>query len=179
MPTTDCATDIAPPDLQADRLRSAAVPRWPQGPSKLRRGFLFGFAATVTIGLALASWYVGIRIVSADEFASSSTNGVPVDRTAASPLTAAVPAPAEDSMAEAYWYMVPPPQLYLQIAGLGLNQEAGLVGSLKAQGLRAQFQKRDGNKTRILIGPFPTHTELEQAKRRLQSTGVLAIETAY
>jgi hypothetical protein len=30
---------------------------------RLLRVLLFGFAAAITIGLALASWYVGVRIV--------------------------------------------------------------------------------------------------------------------
>ena len=37
------------------------------GASKLLKGLLIGFAATVTVALALASWYVGVRIVAAKE----------------------------------------------------------------------------------------------------------------
>ena len=64
MPTTDCATDIAPPPSEIDeQIESAPTPG---GASKLLKGLLIGFAATVTIGLALATWYLGARIVAAN-----------------------------------------------------------------------------------------------------------------
>src|ERR1700677_4226176 len=102
MPTTDYATGIAPPDLRIDD--SEAPLRPSGGASKPLRGLLFGFTATVTIGLALASWYVGVRI------SLTSTPGSTSVPLPAPPAASA----AEDSMAEAYWYKVPPPSLYLQ-----------------------------------------------------------------
>ena len=85
-------------------------------------------------------------------------------------------------MAEAYWYKVPPPSLYLQVAGIGPRHDAGFVQSLQAKGFRAQIQlvpgSNDGNR-RILIGPYSTRAALEQEQRRLQSAGVPAVETAY
>ena len=73
---------------------------------------------------------------------------------------------------------MPPTSLYLQVAGLGPKQDAGFVRSLQTKGFRAQVQARDET-ARILIGPFSTHAEMEQAQRKLQSAGVLAVETAY
>jgi hypothetical protein len=164
MPTTDYATGIAPPDLRIDD--SEAPPQPSGGASKPLRGLLFGFTASVTIGLALASWYVGVRI---------SLTSTPLP---APPAASA----AEDSMAEAYWYKVPPPSLYLQVAGPGPRQDAGFVQSLQAKGFRAQIQlvpsSNDDNR-RILIGPYSTRAALEQEQRKLQSAGVPAVETAY
>jgi cell division septation protein DedD len=178
MPTTECAIDAALPNSASEDLQDAFPDRTAsQKTSKPLRGLLFSFAATVTVGLALASWYVGVRIVSADEVApSSATTSTPV-LAAPVPPPAATPASAtETSMAEAFWYTVPPTVLYLQVAGLGLKQDANFVRSLQTKGFRAQVQTRDDD-SRILIGPFSTRAALEQAQRKLQSAGVLAIES--
>jgi cell division protein FtsN len=172
MPTTECAIDVALPNSQSEDSQAAS-----QGTSRPLRGLLFGFAATVTVGLALASWYVGVRIVSADEVAPSSATtsapviAAPVPRAAAAPASA-----AEASIGEAFWYTVPPTVLYLQVAALGPKQDASFVRSLQIKGFHAQVQAGDDG-SRILIGPFSTHAKMEQAQRKLQSEGVLAIET--
>lgn len=83
-------------------------------------------------------------------------------------------------MAEAYWYMVPPPvDLYLQVAGLDPKQDARFVRSLKAKGFHAQVQTLNEDDERILIGPFSSHAAMERAQDKLHSAGVLAIEAAY
>jgi cell division septation protein DedD len=177
MPTTDCAiTGIAPPDLSPglsnDDLQMEAPPRASDAASKSLRGLFFGFTATVTVGLALASWYVGVRIVAADEVARPSTitqTPPPVPTVTAQP--AAAPSVA-----------APPTSLYLQVAGLGPKRDAAFVNSLQAKGFQAQIptlQVTDDGNPRILIGPYATHTEMEQAQRNLQSAGVLAVETAH
>jgi cell division septation protein DedD len=189
MPTTECATDIALPNSQSEESQDAYVERASQETasqetasqetSRPLRGLLFGFAATVTVGLALASWYVGVRIVSADEVGpSNATTSRPVSAAPATPQAAKPATASEASIAEAFWYTVPPTILYLQVAGLGPKQDAGFVRSLQAKGFRAQVQARDDD-PRILIGPFSTHAKMEQAQRKLQSAGVLAIETEH
>lgn len=178
MPTPDCAIDIALPSSQREDSQSGSAQRASQEASGLLRGLFYGFAITITIGLALTSWYVGVRVVAADEVApSNTTTSAPVS-VAPLPRAAAPPAVTEDSMAEAFWYTVPPAVLYLQVAALGPKQDAGFVRSLQTEGLRAQLQAGDDN-ARVLIGPFSTHVEMEQAQRKLQSSGVLAIETAH
>jgi len=166
------------------------------GPSKSLKGLLMWFAVTVTVGLSLASWYVGVRIVAADEVstpAPAAHSAVlpqavvqvqqPVPTVQATATLRAAPAAQPtvrgDSMAEAFWYTVPPAHLYLEAAGIGPRQDAGFVRSLQAKGFHAQIQ--DGERSdnaRILIGPFSTHVEMEQAQRKLQSAGVLAVEMA-
>jgi cell division protein FtsN len=162
-------------------------PRAVDGASKQLRSLLLGFAITVTVGLALASWYVGVRIVDADEVTpGSATTAVPVTVPATvpasqAPVATAAPPPAgsSNSLAETYWSTVPSADLYLQVAGIGAKQDAGFVKSLTAKGFRAQLQGGDrADNGRILIGPFPTHSEMEQAQRKLQSAGVLAVESA-
>lgn len=183
MSTSQCATD---PDL-ADPLAEPAQ-RDPQGASRPRSSVLVGSAATITIGLALASWYVGARIVQANESA-------PVSTAVEGPPKAATPVPAgpstpEAAMAEAFWYTVPPPppELFLQVASLGSRQDTSFVQWLEAKGYPARITKSrtgasatgsaaDQEDSRILIGPFAGPTSLKKAERKLQSAGVLAIET--
>jgi hypothetical protein len=165
MPTTECATGIAPPDLRTEDVQMEAPPRPSVGASKRLRGLLFGFAATVTIGLALASWYVGVRIVAA--------NGVVLPGiTAVNSLNSSPAPPAATPSA-------PVSNLYLQVAGLGPQQDAGFLRSLQAKGLNAQIQISDSDHLRILIGPFSTRAEMEQEQSKLRSTGVLALENAH
>ncbi len=168
MPTSDCTTDLRSsdaqlqpsPDAQIEDAPSEARPAFDGASKRLRRLF-FGFAATVTLGLALGSWYVGLRIVAVNPAAPSPASS------AGRQNVAPVPAPAE-----------PPAGLYLQLAGLGPAQDAGLVKSLEAQGLHAR-PSGDQHDARILIGPFSTHDEMEQAQRTLQSAGVLTSETGH
>jgi cell division protein FtsN len=171
MPTTECATEIAQPNTQSDASQPDCTPPAAAQASRLLKGLLLGFAATVTIGLGLASWYVGVRIVAADEIAPSSA---PIAAPALAPR-----AVAKDSMAETFWYTVPSANLYLQTAGLGPQQDAGFVRSLQAEGFKAHVQVGDEGHSRILIGPFPTQAEMERGRRKLQSVGVLSVETAY
>jgi cell division septation protein DedD len=172
MPTTECAVDVALPNSQSEGSQDASPPR----ASRPLKGLLFGFSATVTVGLALASWYVGVRIVSADEVAPSNATTAPVIAAPVPPPAAATASATETSMAEAFWYTVPPTVIYLQVAALGTKQDASFVRSLQTKGFRAQVQARD-DYSRILIGPFSTRAAMEKAQRKLQSTGVLAIET--
>jgi hypothetical protein len=187
MPTTDCATDISLPPSSEDSLpgeysHNGVTEQAYDGTPKLLRGLLYGFAGTVTIGLTLASWYVGVRIVASGQAAPPSAISAPTNSRPAPPLASppavAPETVADDSMAEAYWYAVPPPvELYLQVAGLGPKQDAEFVRSLQSKGFRAQLQNPEGDNARILIGPFSTRAEMEQKQRKLQSGGVLAVQT--
>jgi hypothetical protein len=184
MTTTDCATDIAMPSAPSEDSRDDAMELAPQravdGASKPLRSLLLGFAVTVTVGLALASWYVGVRIVNADEVTPGSAAAAVPATSVPVVIPSTPPAASADSLAEAYWSTVPPADLYLQVAGIGPKQDAGFVKSLAAKGFGAQLQGGDrADNARILIGPFSTHAEMEQAQRKLQSAGVLAIESAH
>jgi cell division septation protein DedD len=182
MPTTDYATDIGLPDSESYESQPDAGPAAPGPDSKSLKSIFIGFAATVSIGLALASWYVGVRIVSADEVAvpdaaPSSVTTASANATLAPPTPQApTPATAPPAAAQA---MAHTPSLYLQVAVLGNKRDAIFVRSLVARGFRAQLQPLNEDDARIIIGPFSTHTEMKRAQHRLRSVGVLAIQTAY
>jgi len=183
MSTSHCAADPGLAEPQPDLVASPS-----EVASRHLKGLLIGFGATVTIGLALASWYVGVRIVDANETVPVSAAAAPVSQTPAAPSaqTAVGPSPQEQAMAEAYWHKVPPPpDLYLQVAGLGSYKDSSFVKGLEAKGYRAHVVMSANESTanqqgsRILIGPFVGRSSLEAAARKLQSAGVLAIETVY
>jgi hypothetical protein len=185
MSTSHCAADPGLADPQPD-----LVPSPSEHVSRHLKGVLIGFGATVTIGLALASWYVGVRIVDANETVPVSTAAaapsaqVPAATSAQMPAPPSAqmpagPSPQEQAMAEAYWHQVPPPpDLYLQVAGLGSRKDLIFVKGLEAKGFRARVATNQ-EESRILIGPFVGRSSLEAAARKLQSAGVLAIETVY
>jgi cell division septation protein DedD len=177
MTSTDCATEIAAPDIPQNSAQDSPTDgaRPSAQASKPLKGLLFGFAATVTVGLALGSWYVGIRIVAADEVTPSNrTSAAPV-----SPAPAPLPTPAPPSVAAppAAAPVAAPPDLYLQVAALGPRQDGNFVKSLEGKGFSAQIETKDNDSARILIGPFSNRAAMEQGQRELQSSGVLAVET--
>jgi cell division septation protein DedD len=174
MSTSQCAAE---PGL-ADRLSDQPVDLV-QGvatdASKLLKGLLIGFAATVTIALALASWYVGVRIVAANE-AIPASNPAP-----ASQPPAIIPAAQPDSKPANFWDTVAgsAPAMYLEVASLGPEKDSSFVKRLQKRGYGARVEATanhgDG---RVLIGPFSARSELEEAERKLRSAGVLATVAA-
>jgi hypothetical protein len=148
MSTTDYATGIELPDFEADpHIEDGRLAL--DGESKPLKGLYFAFAFVVTAGLALTSWYVGVRIVSAEEITAA----------------ASISAPAATGF-------------YLQAASLGPKQDPAFVKSLEALGFRALAQTRGVGAARIVIGPFSSHAALELAQRKLHASGVFAVEAA-
>jgi cell division septation protein DedD len=175
MSTSECAAEPELADEQVELVQGAAT-----GASKLLKGLLIGFAATVTIALALASWYVGVRIVAANE-AIRASRPAPV-----SEAPAVIPAAQPDSTPANFWDTVAPPTpaLYLEVASLGAEKDSRFVKRLERKGYQARIEalanqpaanQDDG---RILIGPFSARSELEEAQSKLRSAGVLATEAA-
>jgi len=175
MSTSQCATDpeLADPSLvQTAALVQTASPvqSASEDSPKRPKGLLIGFAATVTVGLALASWYVGVRIMDANEIA---------------PVSAAVDAHVAPPQVAPAQVAPRPPDMYLQVAALGPRQDASFVKALEAQGYQARIipgtaeGAASQEDSRILIGPFAGRSFLEEAERNLQSAGVLATEVTY
>jgi cell division protein FtsN len=165
MPTMECATELPLADSEQGDSPIQSACAATEAKAKSPKGLIFGFAATVAAGLALTSWYVGARIVSADETAPA---------VAPAPV---IPSPAQSPLAQTEWSAVPSVDLYLQVAALGARQDANFVRSLESRGFRARIASGNAG-THILIGPYSTPREMEQAQRKLESAGILAIETA-
>jgi len=170
MSTAGCATPTAPQDSQSE-----AIEKPHSQASKRLKGLLIGFAGTVTVGLALAIWYVDLRIVDASV-------AVPRKTMVSAPLAAA-PKIAPAALPSGATPMPTPEagktDLYLQLPALGRHETARYLKSLHAKGFHVQTQtEAETDSTNIVIGPFSSHSELERARRQLKSVGLLALQTA-
>ncbi|HTW66199.1 MAG TPA: hypothetical protein VME17_16360 [Bryobacteraceae bacterium] len=65
MSTSQCATELGSDERDAESLETGPQVAVPGGTSRLLKGLLIGFAATMTIAPGLAGWYLGERIVAA------------------------------------------------------------------------------------------------------------------
>lgn len=154
MTTSDYAVDSALNDIIEDQTPVAAASE----KRSSKKGLLFGFGATVTVGLGLTIWYLGTRIVTAD---------APVSTPAQPRATAPSITPA------------PPRAFFLEVPALGPKQDSVFLRTLDAKGLHAEVETPDAGATRILIGPFATQVESQQAQRKLAGDGVLALEASH
>jgi cell division septation protein DedD len=172
MSPTECATDTSPlaPEVEPVHAR-------PDHGSRLLKRLLIGFATTVTVALTLAGWYVSGRIVASDEthFSAPATPVAPVAAPQAVPVSVIAVDPAPQVVATP-----PAPELYLQVATLGAKQDAKYIRQLEAKGFHAKvdFDSKE-EVSRILIGPYSQRAALEKAQRKLATTGILAMESAY
>ena len=149
--------------------------------AKLRTRVYFGFGTAVALGLSLAGWYVGGRILAAEPTPSEPSSSTSVVSTVPpvpviQPVQAATLPPQPVAPVEA----APAPQLFLEVAGLGARQDALFVKKLHARGLAALIDSGSVNEPRrILVGPFSDQASLQAAQRKLQTFGVLALQRAY
>jgi SPOR domain len=127
-------------------------------PAHKTRGLFVSFVSLVILGLGLAGWYVSTRIMAAE------------------------PQPAEHIQTVA---AAPAPQVllplsleyYLQIAALGIEQDALFLRQLQDKGYRAHYEAAArGHEARILVGPYPDATAMNHARARLIDSGILATE---
>jgi cell division protein FtsN len=63
------------------------------------------------------------------------------------------------------------------VGAFGPQRDEAFANALQAKGFLAQIQTRDAGHNRILIGPFLMRSDLDQARQKLQSDGILAVET--
>jgi cell division septation protein DedD len=177
---------------------SEAVLSEPDPSAKLRTRVYMGFAGTMALGLSLAGWYVGGRILAAEQPSPGSLANAPtvspsqlsaplVTTSKESSPSVSNPAliqsvQAVDVNPEAVEHPVgpPAPQVFLEVAGLGAKQDALYVKKLRAKGFSARIDIGDkADDRRILIGPFADRPGVEKAQRKLQAQGILALERAY
>jgi len=176
MSSVECATEPGPAFNEAPVARSDSDPA-----AKLRTRVFFGFGSAMALGLSLAGWYVGGRILAAEQTPAVSTS-TPV--TVSSAVSVPAPEPVQKTSPPPEpvpQVQAPPaPQLFLEVAGLGVKQDALFMKKLRARGLPALIDSgTDHQARRILIGPFADRQAVDKAQRKLQAFGVLALERAY
>jgi cell division septation protein DedD len=164
----------------------------PDPNAKLRTRVYMGFAGTMALGLSLAGWYVGGRILAAEQpspvtiaspavISPSLPSAAPVI-TAKESSASVQPVQAADLRPEVVEAPAAPPapQVFLEVAGLGSKQDALYVKKLRAKGFSARIDVGDkADDRRILIGPFADRQAVGKAQRKLQAQGILALERAY
>ena len=186
MPSLECVNE------------SKAVLSEPDPSAKLRTRVYMGFAGTMALGLSLAGWYVGGRILAAEQSPPTTVAIPAVISPSQPPATPAMTpkdaaAPVSDSTvihpvqtADLQPEVIEPPatppapQVFLEVAGLGAKEDALYVKKLRARGFSARIDVGDkADDRRILIGPFVDPQAVDKAQRKLQAQGILALERAY
>ncbi len=139
-------------------------------PTRNTRGVYVGFASMVTIGLALAGWYVGERILAA-QAAAIPTPAQPAITAALQPFVAPEPAAPDPDLSPSL------PEYYLQVPALGTPHDAKFLKQLQARGFPAQLETAAADQPAIIqIGPFPDERTLRRARSKLAASGILAEE---
>jgi len=185
-------------------------PRTPADPAQKRAKRVFvGFAATVTVGLALAGWYLEARIFAVEKVHAAAIVKPVVATPAPLPVTeisavdpldedqvqdqqpAAAPvavapvavAPVPPRPAEApAWNTVAPQsgELYLQLAAMGPNSTNDYLKILDAKGIHPKVAPGPAeNLHRILIGPYPDMATLEKEQQELEAAGIQFMARRY
>ena len=143
------------------------------------RGVYVSFATLVTVGLALAGWYVGERILVAqaphvptEPFASAPADPMPA--AALRPIST----PPITPSAETAQPLLPLTEYYLQATALGTAQDSKFLKQLQGRGFKAHLETTPTDQTGlILIGPYPDQPAVRRARARLADSGILASET--
>jgi cell division septation protein DedD len=159
---------------------------------KQTKRVFIGFAATVTIGLALAGWYVGGRILAAEKIHPVAVIVKAVEASPVSKAAAAVPviaepvasAPEQPKPVDAapVWNTVDPQsgELYLQLAAMGPNSTNDYLKMLQAKGIHPRIAPGPSeNLHRIVIGPYSDQPALEKEQKDLEAAGVQSMARHY
>lgn len=180
MPATESPIAATDPFAEAPPLRN--VQQNEARASKPLKNLLVGFAATVTMGLSLAVWYLTGRMVQPGEGTPALPSRAVVRSVgqAQAAVLPSAPNPEQKSFPEAYWSAAPALKpLYLEVASLGPREDAKFVKALHAKGFQAEIRSSASGDSRLLVGPFFSAAELSRAKTKLESTGVLAREVTH
>lgn len=147
--------------------------------TKQAKRVFIGFAATITIGLVIAGWYVGGRIFAADKVHAAAAIAKPISSTEATPVAEPVAVPTE---APSAWTTVDPQpgDLYLQLATMGPNSTNDYLKALDSQGIHPRIAPGPSdNLHRIVLGPYPDKAALEKQQQELETAGIQFMARRY
>ncbi len=151
----------------------------PPVPERKTRGVYVGFATLVTVGLALAGWYVGQRILVAQ---APNPATEPFAAAPVAPMPAAVLRPIVTPQitppAVTAQPLLPLTEYYLQVTALGTAQDLKFLKQLQGRGFKAHLETTPTDQTGlILIGPYADQPAVRRVGARLADSGILASET--
>ena len=144
---------------------------------KQAKRVFIGFAATVTIGLAIAGWYVGGRILAAER-----AHPVVIAKPMQSAAVAVSPEKPKPAAASQAWNTVDPQSgdLYLQLAAMGPNSTNEYLKTLAAKGIHARIASCPTEGLhRILVGPYQDKSALAKEQLELEAAGIETLVRAY
>ena len=151
---------------------------------KQAKRVFIGIAATITVGLALAGWYLGGRIFASEKVHAA----VPViaKTIEATPIVEPVAVGGETAKPTAdtppAWNTVDPKsgELYLQLAAMGPNSTNEYLKMLDAMGIHPRVAPGPSdNLHRLVIGPYPDKSALEKEQQELEAAGIQFIARRY
>jgi cell division septation protein DedD len=178
-------------------------PETPANPAQKQSKRIFiGFAATISVGLVLAGWYVGGRIFAAEKgqpvaiakpvplgprvpVIAKTTTSAPV---ITEPIAAAAIAepvaitPEQPKPAPRTQVSVDPRsgEVYLQLAAMGPRTTGDYIKTLDAKGIHTRIAPGPTQDLyRILIGPYADKAALEKEQQELQAAGIETFVRAY
>jgi cell division septation protein DedD len=158
---------------------------------KQTKRVFIGFAATISIGLAIAGWYVGGRI-----FAAERTHPVAVAKAVQSAPVISEPVPVA-AIAEPVAIPLEKPkppaappvrvsvdprpgEVYLQLAAMGPRTTDDYIKSLEGKGIHTRIASGPAQDLyRILIGPYTDKAALEKEQQELRAAGIETLVRAY
>jgi cell division septation protein DedD len=154
-------------------------------PAKMQAKRVFiGFAATITIGLAVAGWYVGGRIFAAEKVHAAAIVQPVSSAPAPTPVVAkpVESAPIPSTAGTPAWNTVDPQfgDLYLQLATMGPNSTNDYLKTLDAKGIHPRIAPGPSeNLHRLLLGPYADKAALEKEQQELEAAGIQFIARRY
>jgi cell division septation protein DedD len=155
--------------------------------TKQAKRVFIGLAATITIGLVIAGWYVGGRIFAVDKVHAAAAIAKPISSTVeatpvAEPVTIPHETPKTSDAATAAWNTVDPQpgELYLQLATMGPNSTNEYLKALDSQGIHPRIAPGPSdNLHRIVLGPYPDKAALEKQQQELEASGIQFMARRY
>jgi cell division septation protein DedD len=171
--------------------------------TKQAKRVFIGFAATITIALVIAGWYVGGRIFAAEKVHAAAALAKPVSSAPppapvvtktveATPVAEPVAVPPEaartseaattSNAATTARNTVDPQsgELYLQLATMGPNSTNEYLKLLHAKGIHPGIAPGPSdNLHRIVMGPYPDRAALEKEQHELEAAGIEFMARRY
>jgi len=163
---------------------------------KQAKRVFIGIAATITVGLALAGWYVGGRIFASEKVHAAAITkpaaagpviaktieAIPVVEpvVVAAEVAAETPKPAAD--APPVWNTIDPQsgEFYLQLAAMGPNSTNEYLKMLDAKGIHPRIAPGPSESLhRLVIGPYLDKAAIEKEQQELEAAGIQFIARRY
>ena len=163
--------------------------------NQAKRVFI-AIAATITVGLTLAGWYLGGRIFASDKVHAAAITKPSVTAPVIAKTIEATPVvepvivatdvagetPKPAAAAPLAWNTVDPQsgEFYLQLAAMGPNSTNEYLKMLDAKGIHPRIAPGPSESLhRLVIGPYADKAALEKQQQELEAAGIQFMARRY